>query len=203
MRGRIGTGIVVILLTGLVAAIVALGMMGIFSISLGDVDIFMNLLILIPLFMFFTWIFSLILGGLSHWDPVFYFIACLLVAVVALIMGLNGAFYQNKDEFANVGSAIGMHGTFFFIFIPKIDSESQDYVVTETTYLGGFEVDRHSYLERRYLSGSLVKLVAVAILGGLAGYFAYGSYTNPGVAWIVFGIEALLAGFKIIQSLRA
>lgn len=201
---RVTSAILVSIFTALVATVVAVGMIGVSGISFGDTDIFLNLLLFIPLFIFFTWLFSLILGGLSHWDPVFYYAVCGVIAIVALIMGLSGSFAASKEEYNNIATAIGIHGTFFFIFIPKIDSQTQDYIVTETTYYGGWEVDRRQYLDRRYISGSVVKLIIVALLGGLVGYFAYaGSNSGPGFLWLIFGIEILIAGLKVLQSLRS
>ena len=170
---------------------------GVLSGLSGSIDFIFALLILIPIFVFFTWLLSVPLGGLSHLNPAVYFGVCLTAALVFMIIGVCGGFSKGQEN-SNMIAAMACHQGLLFIIIPKINSESQDYLVTETTYYDGWEVSRREYIETRYLSGSLVKLVSVFLLSALFGYLAF-------IGWslLVFAIEGGFCLFKFIQSLHA
>lgn len=181
------------------------GMVGGISFGVANMmdsaDGIMNAIFVFPLiFIFATWLLSLPLGGLSHWDPVAYFIGVIIFAFIILIMSLNGSL-TSQESFL---SAIAMHATFFFMLIPKIDSSCEDYFVTETLYVDGWEVDSHSYIESGYVCGSAIKLVVIAILGLVCGLATYSSNDyGPMAIWIIFAIGVGISIFKIIQSIRA
>ena len=193
----IGRGIVVVIFSTIIGLVVGFSTYGIFTISFGDVDIILNILIIIPIFVLFTWLLSIPLGGLSHMNPAFYFATCLVAAIIICIMSATGKFFD-MGESEGLAAAIGAQSGLWFVIVPKINSESSDYLVTETTYYDGYEISKHEYVETRYLCGSLVKLVMVAIIGGVCGYFTYG-----GAGLIILIFEGCFLLFKVIQSIRA
>ena len=197
--GRFFRGLLVTALTSLVALAMGAAMMAVLSASFGDVDIFMNILIFIPLIVLITWALSNLLGGLSHWDPIFYFIACAIIAVVGLVFGLNYNYPSGGGELDMLGSSIGFHMMFFSVWIPKINTETEDVVVKYVIEYDGMEFDIGEYKETRYLLGALVKLIIVVILGTLCGYLAMGA--SSAMCWVIFIIEIGLSIFKIIQNI--
>ena len=71
-----------------------------------------------------------------------------------------------ETDQATLATLFGIHITYFFVLIPKIDSEVGDYFVTETTYVDGWEVDKHEYIESQYVSGTLIKIILI-LIGGI------------------------------------
>ena len=203
--GKFFSGLLVWIVAGVIAVIVGAATAASFTASLGDADVFMNLILVIPLFIVFTWIFSVPLGKLSHFNPVAYFGLCLIGSIVLLILELQNKFNTGVIE-QDLGKLVGLHSALVFIIVPKINSETEDYLVTETTYLDGEVVGIEEYISTYYMSGSFAKFVLVCILGIIGGYFTYRASTNADYTWAIwatFVIEGGFSLFKTIQSFKA
>jgi hypothetical protein len=203
--GKFFKGLLVVIGVFAIAALVEEITKATMQSSLGNNGILINLIFVVPMFIFLTWIISIPLSSLSHMNPAIYFGLCLIGSVAILIVQLKGDLFSGK-ELSDSAKIIGFHSALVFVLIPKIDSQYEDYLVTETTYMDGFEIDKREYIEGSYISGSFIKLLLVAGIGVIGGYFIYKSLVGKApiwVMWVFFGIEAGFSLFKFIQSIFA
>lgn len=117
---------------------------------------FTAIILIVGLTVGMVWIFTKLLMRIAGSISFMYWLFCVGLSVATLILSLS------SDSFLELFT---IHIVGLMFFIPELNGEYTVYLNTETYYDGyGEVVNQHAWLSDDYTSGSVKKLVAMAIL---------------------------------------